>query len=110
MTMNLKTIAFTAMAATTLSLGVLTATAAPASARVVCDWDGDDCWNTRHRYEDRNDWRRDWYERRRWEERRDRDAYRRWYWNSRPYYPAYRDYPRYRGYPGNSGGSVWFSF
>ena len=109
MTMNLKTIAFAAMAATTLSLGGLMATAAPASARVVCDRDGDDCWDTRPRYEDRDDWRRDSYERRRWEERRDRDAYRRWYWN-RPYYPAYRDYPRYRGYPGYSGGNVWFSF
>jgi len=106
MTMNLKRIAFAAMAATTLSIGALAATTMPASARVVCDWDGDDCWNTRPRYEYRDDWRRDWYERRRWEDRRDRYAYRRGYWD-RPYY---RDYPRYRGYPGYSGGNVWFSF
>jgi hypothetical protein len=99
MNMNLKKFALAAAAASTLSVGALAATTIPAAAHVVCDRDGDDCWETRPRYWD-PDWRRDWHERREWEERRERDAYRRWYWSHQP---RYYDY-----YPG--GSSVWFNF
>jgi hypothetical protein len=71
----------------------------------VCDWDGDDCWESRPYYycEDWDDgWRHEWHERHEWEERRAReDAYRRWYWSHQPYYYSY---------PGYGGGSVWFNF
>lgn len=99
MNLNLKKFALAAAAASALSVGALAAMTVPAAARVVCDQDGDDCWETHPRYWDR-DWRRDWYERREWEERRERDAYRRWYWRHQPRYDDY--------YPG--GGSVWFNF
>ncbi len=104
MNMNLRTFALAAAAAAGLSVGALAITTIPAAAHVVCDDDGDDCWQTHPRYYggDWDDWRRhEWLERREWEERRDREAYRRWYWRQRPYYWAY---------PGYGGGSVWFSF
>ena len=97
--MNLKKFVLAAAAASALSAGALAAMTVPAAARTVCDWDGDDCWETHPRDWDR-DWRRDWYERREWEERREREAYRRWYWRHQPRY--------YDSYPG--GGSVWFNF
>jgi hypothetical protein len=82
-----------------LSLTSLAAMTAPASAHVVCDWDGDDCYRTGPRY-DRydDDDRRDWYARQAWRERR--EAERRWYWRHR-YYDGYRPY---------SGTSMWFNF
>ncbi|HWU53896.1 MAG TPA: hypothetical protein VN175_00255 [Rhizomicrobium sp.] len=99
--MNWKKLALAAAAVSAMSIGTMMALTGPAAARVVCDWDGDDCWQTRPRYWDR-DWeeRREWRERREWEERREREAYRRWYWRQQP---RYYDY-----YPG--GGSVWFNF
>lgn len=82
-----------------VSLGSLAAMTAPAAARVVCDWDGDDCYRTHPDYYER-DWGRDWHERHEWEERRARqEAYRNWYW--RQNYDGYRPY---------GGSSVWFNF
>jgi hypothetical protein len=100
--MTLKKFALAAAFASALSAGTLAATTVPAAARVVCDWDGDDCRETHPRYYD-GDWerRRDWHERREWEERREREAYRRWYWSREP---------RYYDYPDNGSGSVWFNF
>lgn len=103
MAMKLKTFVFAAAAALALSVGALAATTIPAAAHEVCDWDGDDCWESHPRYYDRDwdDWRRhEWRERREWEERRAREDYRRWYWSHRPYY----------GYPGYGAGRVWFNF
>ena len=109
MTMNLRNFALAAAAATTLAIGTLVTSAAPAAAHEVCDWDGDDCWDVHSHYYDR-DWdgwrqrewhnRRVWELRREWEERRDREVNRRWYWSQRPYY----------AYPGYGGSSVWFNF
>src|SRR5581483_1811100 len=99
MTIHLKKFALTVLTVGGISLGSLTLMTPPASAHVVCDDDGDDCWRT-HPYYGRDwDWRDrdyDWHERREWEERRRWDAYRRRYWE-------------YRGYPygwgrGYSGG------
>ncbi|HKU54730.1 MAG TPA: hypothetical protein VJP60_05165 [Rhizomicrobium sp.] len=104
MAMNLKTLVFTAAAASALSVGALAVTAIPTAAHEVCDWEGDDCWESHPRYygRDWDDWRRhEWHERREWEERRAREDYRRWYWSHRPYH---------YGYPGYGGGSVWFNF
>jgi len=81
-----------------LAVGSLASMTAPASARVVCDWDGDDCYRTGPSYYDYDrDWRRDWYARHEWQERR--EAERRWYW--RHHYDGYRPY---------GGTSLWFNF
>ncbi len=115
MTTNLKKFALAILTVSGVSIGSLVAMTASASAHVVCDDDGDDCWRTHPYYYDR-DWNHEWHERREWEERRDhewqerreweerqeRDAYRRWYWDHRPY-----PYGWNRGY---SGGSLWFNF
>ncbi len=101
MTINHRKFALAILTASVLSVGSIAAMTAPASAHVVCDDDGDDCWRTHPDYYDRG-WNHEWYERREWEERRERDAYRRWYWN-RPRYP----YGWNRGY---SGGGLWFNF
>ena len=99
----LKRFALPAAAVSALVVGAMTTMTVPASAHVVCDDDGDDCWRT-HPYWDRDedrDWHHYRHERREWEERRARDAYRDWYWSRQPYY---------YGYPAYSGGSVWFNF
>lgn len=100
MMMNLTKFALAVLTISGVSIGTLAAVTAPASAHVICDDDGDDCWRTHPDYY--RDWNRDRYERREWEERRERDAYRRWYWSHRPY--PY-DWDR-----GNLGGQMWFSF
>lgn len=101
MNTNFKKLALAAITLSGLSIATLGLTAAPAAARVVCDWDGDDCRRVPGYYDrdyDR-DWHRDWHERREWEERR--DAWRHTYWG-RPYDPYWeRPYSR---------GNVWFSF
>ena len=104
MDINLKKFALVAVTTTVLCGGGILVATIPAAAHVVCDDDGDDCWQTHPRYFDRDwdGWRRqEWHERREWEERRQRDAYRRWYWSQRPYYPTF---------PGYGGGRVWFNF
>ena len=100
MQMNFKNYVLAIVAASGLSVTALTAMTAPASARVVCDYDGDDCWRADPGYYDpdrRGDWheRREWEERRVWRERRERE---RWYWNQRRWDRPYSD------------GSLWFNF
>jgi hypothetical protein len=81
-----------------LSIGSLAAMAAPAAARVVCDWDGDDCYRTRpYGYGYDSDWRRDWYARHEWREHREAERY----WRHRRYDDDYRPY---------SGANMWFNF
>jgi hypothetical protein len=101
MTINLKKYALAILTVSGVSVGSLAAMTAPASAHVVCDDDGDDCWRTHPDYYDR-DWHHEWHERREWQERRERDAYRRRYWDNRRY-----PYGWDRGYPGSS---LWFNF
>lgn len=98
---RIRKFALAMVAMSTLSLGSLAIMTAPASARVVCDEDGDDCYRT-YDYYDR-DWDHDWHERHEWQERREwqrEHAYRDWYWSHR-----YRDWDRPYG-----GGSVWLNF
>jgi hypothetical protein len=101
MNMNLRKFTLAILTVMGLSIGSIAAMTAPASAHVVCDDDGDDCWRTHPAYYDRG-WNHEWRERREWEERRERDAYRRRYWDQ----PRYR-YDWDRGY---SGGGLWFNF
>jgi hypothetical protein len=89
-----------AIGMTVMSLGALGVVTAPASAHVVCDDDGDDCYQTHPHYG--RGWHRDWHERREWEERRERGAYRRGYWDR---------HPRYQGWDRpDRGTSLWFNF
>ncbi|HVW72905.1 MAG TPA: hypothetical protein VHC39_04650 [Rhizomicrobium sp.] len=102
MTINMRKFALAMTVTSTMSLGALAAMTAPAAAYVVCDWDGDDCYNTHPNYWDRDrEWRehRAWEARREWEEERD-DDYRRWYW--RHHY--------YGGWDRPGGTSLWFNF
>ena len=99
MTITLKKFALAAITLGGLSLATLGVTSAPAAARTVCDWDGDDCRHVPdyyNRYYDR-DWRHDWRERRDWE--------RREAWRHR-YYDRYYD----RRYYGGPSGSLYFNF
>ena len=48
--MNMKLKTFALAAAAGLSVGVLAITTVPAAAHVVCDDDGDDCWQTHPHY------------------------------------------------------------
>lgn len=101
MTKTFKQIALAA-GLSILSVSAFAAATTPASARVVCDWDGDDCYRTGPSYYGYdNDWRGDWYARREWRERR--EAERRWYWRHR----RYEDDRYYRPYGGTS---LWFNF
>ena len=86
-----KTIS-TAALALLMGAGALVAASAPASARVVCNRDGD-CWHTENaprvpgiRFESHPD---DWYFHQRWDDRR-----------------HYRDYHEGRGY---YRGGVWIT-
>jgi hypothetical protein len=101
MTISLKKFALAIVTISGVSIGSLAVMTAPASAHVVCDDDGDDCWQTHPDYYNPY-WDHVWHERREWQERRERDAYRRWYWENRRY-----PYGWDRGY---SGGSLWFNF
>lgn len=103
MTKTIRKFALAMGVMSAMSLGALAAMTAPAAARVVCDWDGDDCYSTYPRYWDRDrEWRehRAWEAHQEWEEERDRDDYRRWYWEHRPYY----------GWDRPAGTSFWFNF
>jgi hypothetical protein len=68
--MNIRTLLLGIVVGT----GALTTLAAPASAYVICDRDGDDCWHTESRYRApgvRFDYHPDdWYFHQRWDERR----------------------------------------
>jgi hypothetical protein len=81
---------------TLVSIGALAAFAAPASAYIVCNRDGD-CWHTETRYERpglRFDYHPDdWYFHERWEDRGRR------HWRS--------DFHRDRGYYRNG---IWITF
>jgi hypothetical protein len=101
MTITFRKFALAGLTVSGLSIGSITAMTAPASAHVVCDDDGDDCWRTHPYYYDRG-WNHEWHERREWEEQRERDADQRWYWNH-PRHP----YGWHRGY---SGSGLWFNF
>ena len=54
MTINLKKYALAILAVSGMSISSLAAMTAPASAHVVCDDDGDDCWRTHPDYYDRD--------------------------------------------------------
>jgi hypothetical protein len=79
-----------------IGAGALTALAAPASAYVVCNRDGGDCWHSESRYHApgiRFDYHPDdWYFHRHWEGDR-------YHWRS--------DYHRDRGYWRNG---IWITF
>jgi len=68
-TINFKKFTLAILTVSGVSIGSTAAVTAPASAHVVCDDDGDDCWRTHPNYYDRD--YHEWHERREWQERRE---------------------------------------